>query len=58
MANEFEINVPESYGDQHDKNELIPPSKPIEKIPNSINKVRKVIIRGVLKGDEFLSNQQ
>lgn len=57
MVNKPEINVPESYSTERVRDEKIPPNKTIEDIPSSTNKVRKIIIRGVLKGDENLSNK-
>ena len=57
MANEIGIDVPKSYGEQQEKLESITIQQPIKEIPNSINKVRKKTIRGVLKGDDSSSNQ-
>jgi hypothetical protein len=56
MANDVGIDVPESYGGKNKKTTSVPPQKTIKEIPNSINKVKKRIVRGVLKEHGSSSN--
>lgn len=56
MNDPLDIDVPESYLSLKGKAEAIPRKDTIKKIPNSTNKVRVKIIRGVLKGDGCSSN--
>lgn len=57
MNSEPRIDVPDSYVTEHDRDREIPPSETIEKVPSNTNKVTKIVIRGVLKGDGFISNK-
>jgi len=57
MNDPFGIDVPDSYGGEKKETKSIPKKENINKIPNSTNKVRKRLIRGVLKGDDSSSNQ-
>ena len=57
MNDQFEIDVPDSYGENEKKNESTLTEIAINDIPDSTNKVRKKIIRGVLKGDGSSQDQ-
>ena len=58
MNDELDINVPDSYGQNENRKDSIPTEGSITEIPESTNKVRKRIIRGVLKGDGSSQDQQ